>query len=76
MGWRRACTRWGLAVCGGGIIGCLLDVLELEAVVEVVQSRAENRYRWGRRRQPWSRTCEQRDHREHRERWLTDIQCD
>ena len=37
-------------MCGGGIVGGLLDVLELEAVVEVVQSQAENRYRWGCRR--------------------------
>ena len=28
------------AVCGGGIVGDLLDDLELEPVVEVVQSRA------------------------------------
>ena len=33
------------AVCGGGLVGGLLDVFELKAVVEVVQSRAENRYR-------------------------------
>ena len=38
------------AVCGGGVVGGPLDVLECEALVEVVQSRAENRYRWGRQR--------------------------
>ena len=56
------------AVCGGGLGGGLLDVLviELKAVVEVVQSRVADQYRWGRwgRRWPWNCTCEQRDYRE------------
>ena len=63
-------------VCGGVLVGGLLDVLELETVVEVVQSRAENQYRWSRRRRPWTRTCEQMDPGSDRVRWLTDIQCD
>ena len=33
------------AVCGGVLVGGLLDVLELETVVEVVQNRAEGQYR-------------------------------
>ena len=35
----RTCEHGHRAVCGGGLAGGLLDVLELEAVVEVVQSR-------------------------------------
>jgi hypothetical protein len=43
-------------VCSGVLIGGLLDVLELEAVVEVVQSRAESQYRWGRQCRSWRRS--------------------
>ena len=46
------------ALCGGVLVSDLLDVLEVEAVVEVVQSQAENRYRWGRQHRPWNRTFE------------------
>ena len=41
---------------GGVLVAGLLDVLELEAVVEVVQNRAESQHRWGR-----SRTSVNRD---------------
>ena len=52
-------------VCSG-LVGGLLDVvvIELEALIEVVQSRAADQYRLGRRRRPRIRTCEQRDHKE------------
>ena len=55
------------AVCGGDLgVGDVLDnlIIELEVVVEVVQSRVKTRYRWGRRRRPRNSACEQRDHRE------------
>ena len=64
-------------MCGGILIGGLLDVLELEAVVEVAQSQTESQYQWGRRRRRrrGSRTCEKGTTGSDRERWLPDIQC-
>ena len=34
-------------MCSDVLVGDLLDVLELEAVVEVLQSWAADQYRWG-----------------------------
>ena len=63
------------AVCGGGIVGDLLGVLELEAVVEVVRvglrTGIDGVVGVGHGLTPVSRGttgCE-------KERWLTDIQC-
>ena len=46
MRWARLIARTfehgHRGMCGGGLVVGLLDVLELEAVVEVVQSQAEN----------------------------------
>ena len=49
------------AGCSGVLLGGLLDVLELEAAVEVVQSCAADQYRLGHQRRRQSCTCEQRD---------------
>ena len=63
-------------MCGGDLVGGLLDVLviELEAVVEVVQSRAADQYRWGWRCRPWIAPVNRGTTGSYRERWLADIE--